>query len=183
MRKLFYAVIAYTLLLTACGRRSIPSKSVAEPSKPKVAPDRVEQDQYVKRAVILDSIKNAAAAAEKSRIADSIATADSLAKVNAITSALVVIDSRGVLQIQDASTLPLDVSHNLDSLSRSVRAYTPNEAKNLAFRFKEIPPRVLYVPENLVKKGVKGYYYKYNNKFWYWRKQDGYFYLDENYYK
>jgi hypothetical protein len=83
----------------------------------------------------------------------------------------------------DTLNLPPTVSHNLDSLNQAIRAFTPDQAKNLAFRFKQIPPRVLYVPDNLAKKGRKGYYYKYNDKFWYWKKDDGYFYLDENYYK
>jgi len=63
------------------------------------------------------------------------------------------------------------------------RSFTPNEKKNLMYRFKTVPPKVLHVPESLAKKNAKGSYYVYKNKFWYWKKPDGYFYLDENYYK
>jgi len=62
------------------------------------------------------------------------------------------------------------------------RSFTPNQKKNLTYRFKTIPPKVLHVPESLSKKNSQGSYYVYKKKFWYWKKEDGYFYLDENYY-
>jgi hypothetical protein len=64
----------------------------------------------------------------------------------------------------------------------SARSFTPAQKKNLMLRFKTVPPKVLHVPETLYKKNAKGTYYVYNSKFWYWKKSDGYFYLDENYY-
>ncbi len=63
------------------------------------------------------------------------------------------------------------------------RSFTPNQKKNLMYRFKTVPPRVLHVPESLSKKNTQGTYYVLKKKFWYWKKADGYFYLDENYYK
>ena len=62
------------------------------------------------------------------------------------------------------------------------RSFTPDQKKNLMYRFKTIPPRVLHVPESLSKKNAQGSYYVLKKKFWYWKKPDGYFYLDENYY-
>ncbi|HTN38189.1 MAG TPA: hypothetical protein VL053_14010 [Arachidicoccus sp.] len=196
MKKLLYTTFAFSVLLAACGRRTVPSKS-SDNGKlhPKIAPDRVDKKQYVKKATIIDSTQtgfNNGQVGNKT-ITDSYGSAaDSaaaVAKADSLTSAasilmepVVVIDSRGKLMI-DTLNLPPTVSHNLDSLNQSIRSFTPNEAKNLAYRFKQIPPRVLFVPDNLAKKGRKGYYYKYNNKFWYWKKADGYFYLDENYYK
>lgn len=199
MRKFFYTSVAFTLLLAACGRRNIPSKSV-EGTKlhPKVAPDRNQPEQYVKKAIVIDSStagklgihKNQPYGNQDKVITDSYGrNLDSLNAATGNTAAthylaepVVVIDSRGNLMI-DTLNLPPTVSHNLDSLNQSIRAFTPDQAKNLAYRFKQIPPRVLFVPDNLAKKGRKGYYYKYNDKFWYWKKEDGYFYLDENYYK
>lgn len=64
----------------------------------------------------------------------------------------------------------------------SARSFTPNQKKNLMYRFKAVPPKVLHVPEGLSKKNAKGTYYVYRNKFWYWKQADGYFYLDANYY-
>lgn len=210
MRKLIYSSIAFCLLLAACGRRNIPSKS-AEGTKlhPKVTPDRPRpgQEQYVKKATIIDSTTVGKVGMPKDqynnnkqgkvitdsygRNIDSLNAASNIgaagtdsaaAATSYLADPVVVIDSRGNLMI-DSLNLPPTVSHNLDSLNQSIRAFTPDQAKNLAYRFKQIPPRVLFVPDNLAKKGRKGYYYKYNDKFWYWKKADGYFYLDENYYK
>ncbi|QEC73104.1 hypothetical protein FSB73_16875 [Arachidicoccus ginsenosidivorans] len=207
MRKLTYTCLiisAACMLLAACGRRNIPAKS-AEGKKlaPKVTPDRPRpgHEQYVKRATVIDSNqvsklgnihqpnndRGKVITDSYGRNLDSVnaaaANADSLAAAaHYLAEPVVVIDSRGKLLI-DSLNLPPTVSHNLDSLNQSIRAFTPDQAKNLAYRFKQIPPRVLFVPDNLAKKGRKGYYYKYNDKFWYWKKADGYFYLDENYYK
>lgn len=62
------------------------------------------------------------------------------------------------------------------------RSFTPNQKKNLMYRFKTVPPKVLHVPDSMAKKNAKGSYFVYKDKFWYWKKPDGYFYLDENYY-
>lgn len=64
----------------------------------------------------------------------------------------------------------------------SARSFTPNQQKNLMFRYKTVPPKVLNVPEKLSKTNARGTYYVYKNKFWYWKQKDGFFYLDENYY-
>lgn len=192
MKKILYATFAFSLFLSACGRRNIPSKSVESPKlHPRIAPDRVDQKQYVKRATIVDSARTVTNPNQQNKVTDSYTapegttTTDSAtvaSSASSLSEPVVVIDSRGKLMI-DTLNLPATVSHNLDSLNQTIRAFTPDEAKNLAFRFKQIPPRVLFVPDQLAKKGRKGYYYKYNDKFWYWKKADGYFYLDENYYK
>lgn len=179
-------IIPAILFLVSCGRRNIPQQTTTTPVHPKIAPDRINQQQYVKKAVILN---DSTTTNNPKNITDSYNSPDSAAanvaaanNAAALTAPLVVIDSHGMLQV-DSTNLPSGVSHNLDSLSQSVRAFTPDQAKNLAHRFNDIPPRVLLVPDNLAKKGVKGYYYKYQNKFWYWKKDDGFFYLDENYYQ
>lgn len=205
MRKFTYVSIAICLLLSACGRRVVPSKSAdGKNLHPKVTPDRQRpgHEQYVKKATVIDSAtigktgfpKNQGKVVEDSYTpaTDSVNAALADGAVSAVDSSasashflaepVVVIDSRGNLLI-DTLNLPPTVSHNLDSLNQTIRAFTPDQAKNLAYRFKQIPPRVLFVPDNLAKKGRKGFYYKYNDKFWYWKKADGYFYLDENYYK
>ena len=211
MRKLINTTLAISILFAACSPKLNSSKSTkGSKVAPKATPDRhiPGEKQYVKRATIIDSTrvghsgtpgKNNNGINQNREITDSYnnqnvqktatenaVTADSLAAIEAAKNYLsepaVVIDSRGHLMI-DTLNLPPTVSHNLDSLNQSIRAFTPDQAKNLAYRFKQIPPRVLYVPDSLAKKGRKGFYYKYNNKFWYWKKADGYFYLDENYYK
>ncbi|ANI88767.1 hypothetical protein A9P82_05375 [Arachidicoccus ginsenosidimutans] len=187
MKNLFYIAFVSGMVFISCGRRTVPQQTTTQPVHPKVAPDRIQKPQYVKKAVILDSntFHNTQKNIQDSynNKADSVAVNAAVPVANSVAAtATVVIDSHGMLQI-DSANLPPDVSHNLDSLNQATRAFTPNQVKNLAYRFKEIPPRVLLVPDTLAKKGVKGYYYKYDNKFWYWKKDDGYFYLDENYYQ
>ncbi|MDB5231458.1 MAG: hypothetical protein JWN76_2263 [Chitinophagaceae bacterium] len=65
---------------------------------------------------------------------------------------------------------------------KDARAFTNAQRKNLVGRFKTVPPRVLFVPSNYVKTSNRGEYYILKDKFWYWKKSDGYFYLDETYY-
>ena len=213
MRKLIYTSIAFCTILVACSRRTVPSSTKNEGKKihPRVTPDRTPDRQYVKKATIIDSATvagnqnplatnqtetgkvitdsynktNAGAVTEgtPTNPAGNATVADSAnLATNYLMEPAVVIDSRGNLLI-DTFRLPPTVSHNLDSLNQTIRAFTPAQAKNLAYRFKQIPPRVLYIPDNLAKPGRNGMYYKYNNKFWYWKKADGFFYLDENYYK
>lgn len=64
----------------------------------------------------------------------------------------------------------------------SVRSFTPNQKKNLMYRFKTIPPMVLNVPDTLAQKNANGSFYVLRKKFWYWKKADGFYYLDETYY-
>ncbi|HEY0298789.1 MAG TPA: hypothetical protein VGB84_06175 [Arachidicoccus sp.] len=183
MKKFLYISFGAALFLSACGRKTVPQQTVTKPLHPKIAPDRIDQKQYVKKAVVLDSAASKLNAQKE--IADSYNAVNNngiTAATNAASAVIIVIDSHGALLI-DSTNLPRTVSHNLDSLNQATRAFTPNQAKNLAHRFNEIPPRILLVPDNVAKKGVKGYYYKYENKFWYWKKDDGYFYLDENYYQ
>jgi len=167
MKNLLFLFLITILFFASCRRKNVPQRTVTTTVHPKIAPDRIEQKQYIKRAVVLDS----AAYAEKRNGTSYNASFPT-----------VVINGKGVLQI-DAQNLPPNVSHNLDALSRATPAFTQAQADNLMYRFKEIPPRVLLVPDNLAVKGVKGYYYQYENKFWYWKRQDGYFYLDKNYYQ
>ncbi|MDR0794201.1 MAG: hypothetical protein LBE82_12915 [Chitinophagaceae bacterium] len=119
-------------------------------------------------------------------VKDSVATVDKTTTVPTTparpvySKPFVVVDSRGRIMVTKEQ-LPDNVSTDLNAL-KSVRAYTPDQAKNLNARYNYIPPKVIYVPSSLVKKGKKGLYYTYNQKFFYWKKEDGFFYLDENYY-
>lgn len=90
---------------------------------------------------------------------------------------VIVVDGKGNMISSDK--LPEGVSAPDNSV---VRAFTPAQTKNLAYRYKYIPPKILYVPSNLAKTTSRGTYYVYNKKFWYWKQADGFFYLDPNYY-
>ncbi len=90
---------------------------------------------------------------------------------------MIVIDGLGRV-ITPKENLPIQVSY-----AGLARTFTPLEKANLVNRYKMLPPRILYVPEKLATKSLKGEYCVYKGKFWYWKKGDGLFYLDETYYK
>ncbi len=93
---------------------------------------------------------------------------------------LVIVDSHGNILVTE-KTLPPGASASILNI-KNARGFTPEQINKLAYRFKTIPPKILYVPPSLVKTSSRGTYYVYNKKFWFWKKQDGYFYLDETYY-
>lgn len=111
------------------------------------------------------------------------ATPDSSAgaKPVIIGSPLIVIDGSGNI-ITTKDKLPPDVAAHVNYTTLA-RSFTPDQKKNLVYRFKMIPPKVLYVPEGYVLKSARGKYVVYRKKFWYWQKADGLFYLDETYYR
>ena|SRR6476660_6933191 len=96
-------------------------------------------------------------------------------------SAMIVVDGYGKI-LTPSSKLPPDTSVNADYTKLS-RGFTPQELANLRARYKTVPPRVLYVPDQYTLKSMRGTYCIYKKKFWYWKKDDGLFYLDEMYYK
>ena len=109
---------------------------------------------------------------------------DSAASTPVVTtpppSAMIVIDGYGnVLTPEEKlpdSTIKADYS-------KIARAFTPQQIANLKARYSTVPPKVLYVPDVYARKTYRGTYAVYKKKFWYWKKEDGLFYLDEIYYK
>ena len=97
------------------------------------------------------------------------------------TRPVIIVDARGNFAVTD-STLPLNASKDILNPANA-RAYTPAQTKTLAYRFGKVPPKILYVPSSLAKKSAKGTYYVLDKKFWYWKKSNGYFYIDDNYFK
>ncbi len=94
---------------------------------------------------------------------------------------VIIVDARGNFAVTE-TTLPPDASKDILDPANA-RAYTPAQTKTLAYRFGKVPPHILYVPATLQKKSAKGTYYVLDKKFWYWKKSNGYFYIDENYFK
>lgn len=99
----------------------------------------------------------------------------------AIPAPMIVIDERGNI-VTSRDKLPEDIAAKVD-YGKITRSFTPVQRKNLIYRFKMVPPRVLYVPGQLASKTAKGYYCVFKKKFWYWKKEDGLFHLDETYYQ
>lgn len=180
--KIFLLAIFSILLFAACGRKNIPAKTTTtvKTERPPVAPDRIADDKkyMVKATVPVNKV-------EGNENVEANIKANAAKAPTAAEKAVAVIDSKGNVVI-DRNTLPAHVNHNLDSISMVVRAYTPNQAKNLSSRYNFIPPRVIYVPASMQKQGTKGVYFLYkipNNALWYWKRSDGYFYIDENHYQ
>ncbi|MDE3254269.1 MAG: hypothetical protein KGO92_15815 [Bacteroidota bacterium] len=94
---------------------------------------------------------------------------------------MIVIDDRGEI-VTPKDQLPDEIAAKVDFKSIT-RAYTPDQRQNLIYRFKLIPPKVLYVPDQFSTKSARGEYCIYKKKFYYWKKEDGLFYLDETYYR
>ncbi len=97
------------------------------------------------------------------------------------TKPVIIVDPRGNFAVTE-KTLPADAPKEILNPANA-RAYTPAQTNALALRFGKVPPRILYVPAALAKKSAKGTYYVFDKKFWYWKKSNGYFYIDENYFK
>ncbi len=98
-----------------------------------------------------------------------------------IPSPMIVIDESGKV-ITPRDKLPENIASKVDYTKIS-RSFTQAERQNLIGRFKMIPPRVLFVPDQLASKSAKGSYVVYRKKFWYWKKEDGLFHLDQTYYQ
>ena len=111
--------------------------------------------------------------------ADSPAVDTSVA-VPSATSVMIVADGYGRL-ITPKENLPTDAVVNYNNLQLS-KGFTTQQRANLQARYKTVPPRVLYVPQQYSSNSLKGVYYVYKKKFWYWKQSDGLFYLDQKYY-
>ena len=99
----------------------------------------------------------------------------------ATVNAMIVIDANGRI-ITPLAKLPVQDNLKPD-YTKIARAFTPAQKANLNLRYKMLLPKVIYVPEIYAMKSLKGTYSIYKKKFWYWKKEDGLFYLDETYYK
>jgi hypothetical protein len=102
-------------------------------------------------------------------------------EVTAFSEPLTVIDASGNI-ITSRNKLPPEIGAKID-YRRIARSFTPGQQKNLIYRFQLLPPRVLYVPENLASTSVRGAYIIFKKKFWYWKQADGLFHLDKTYYQ
>jgi hypothetical protein len=94
---------------------------------------------------------------------------------------MIVIDDQGQV-ITSREKLPADIATKVD-YGKISRGYTPAQRQNLIYRFKLVPPRVLYVPDQFATTNGKGTYVVYRKKFFYWKKADGLFHIDETYYQ
>jgi len=97
-----------------------------------------------------------------------------------VPAAMIVIDGYGKILTPQSKLPDQNIKPNYSQIAR---AFTPQEIANLKARHNTVPPKVLYVPDQYALKTPRGTYAVYKKKFWYWKKEDGLFYLDEIYYK
>lgn len=94
---------------------------------------------------------------------------------------LVILDKGGRLNYSSKNVPSYVLAAN-----KALPANQPISAvqrSNLLSRQKVLLPLALYVPEAMASRTSKGQYYKYQNKYWYWKKSNGFYYLDEVYYQ
>ncbi|WP_298299591.1 hypothetical protein [Hydrotalea sp.] len=95
--------------------------------------------------------------------------------------AFIVVDGMGNIRTPKTK-LPPTIARQVN-YTIIARAFTPNQRKNLIYRFNTIPPKIIYVAPEYTQHSLKGTYCIYKKKFWYWQHSDGLFYLDETYYR
>jgi hypothetical protein len=150
----------------SCGRKTVPAKTTAT---------RTTNSRVIKAPEHKDLPLTPAPVKEEKE------KAGTKNEVKEELLPMVVIDGMGNI-ITPKEKLPEDIAAKADYRILS-RAFTPNQRTNLIYRYKIVPPRILFVPESYTKTTSRGKYVVYRKKFWYWQKEDGLFYLDETYYK
>ena len=153
-------------MLFACSRKTIPSKT-----------------NNVTIVNGNNNSNNPAINNELPSTSDSAETeaADSSAAINNSALAFMVISNGYGKIITPQDSLPANASVQFDKFQLS-KGFSAQELSNLKARYKTIPPRVLYVNPQNEQKSARGTFYVLGKKFWYWKKKDGLFYLDEKYY-
>lgn len=162
MKRVFGILLLGMLTLASCSKKTRPAASVP--------PKKTEPSVTVLAPPVSDSVSTPATAAP-----------EPAAPVPAGMAPMIVIDDKGRI-VTGKEKLPEEVADKVN-FTKITRGFTPVQRQNLIYRFKLIPPRVLFVPDALASKSAKGTYVVYRKKFWYWKKEDGLFHLDETYYQ
>jgi hypothetical protein len=166
----YFLLIAACSVLFACSRRTVPPKGTNATI--------VTGKNTTTTATPNNNHNNIS----NNNNADSSSTADTSSAVNNADSFsfLVVTNGYGKI-ITQKDSLPADATIQWDAFQLS-KGFSAQELSNLKARYKIIPPRVLYVNPQNEQQSARGTYYVLGKKFWYWKKKDGLFYLDEKYY-
>jgi hypothetical protein len=167
MNKPVLFFFAAALLLASCSKKTHPAVS-----KPIKKPDTAVQEKNTRKEPEPTVPEVPPAGTPVTEIPAAAAV---------FTSPMIIIDEAGKI-ITPRDSLPVDIAQKVD-YKKITRAFTPEQRKNLIYRFKMVPPRVLFVPDNLTSKSARGTYVVYKKKFWYWKKEDRLFHLDETYYQ
>jgi hypothetical protein len=152
-----FLIVCCIFCFISCSRKTVPSK-----------PNYTLNNGNEKTEVTIDSSF------------ENVPLVDSTKMISANTVS-VVADAYGRL-LTPQQSLPQDAGIQYNSLQLS-KGFTPQQRANMQARYHAIPPRVLYVPQELSSSSLKGSYYIYKKKFWFWKKSDGLYYLDQKYYQ
>lgn len=166
MKNLVLFTITALLVLASCSRKTTPSVSTPA-NKTEKAPQTNVNVEKEKEIIIPETLPPA--------------TTTTPEPAATFSAPMIVIDEAGKV-ITPREKLPEDIAEKVD-YRKITHSFTPEQRKNLIYRFKMVPPRVLFVPENLASKSARGTYVIYKKKFWYWRKDDALFHLDATYYQ
>jgi biopolymer transport protein ExbD len=166
MRNLVLFTITALLVLVSCSKKTTPTVSTPATRTEKPSQNTVKVDKE-KEIVIPESLPPA--------------TTTNPEPAATFSAPMIVIDEAGKV-ITPREKLPVDIAEKVD-YRKITHAFTLEQRKNLIYRFKMVPPRVLFVPDNLASKSARGVYVVYKKKFWYWKKDDALFHLDETYYQ
>lgn len=163
-----YFLLAITCFsLFACSRKTVPSKGTN---------GTIVNGNNSSSTTINNNANSSITNEPANNVTD---TSSAVNNVNAV-SFMVVTDGYGrIITQKDSLPTNTDVQYNQFELSKG---FSAQQLSNLKARYKTIPPRVLYVDPSKQISSVRGTYYILGKKFWYWKKKDGLFYLDEKYY-
>jgi hypothetical protein len=164
MKKIVVGMAVLLTTLASCSKKTHPA--ISAPSKPNTIPSNVPV--AANESVTVEP-------------APSVTKAPSTAPAPDFSSPMIVIDESGKI-ITAKEQLPSDIAEKVD-YKKITRAFTPTQRQNLVTRFKMVPPKVLFIPASLSSKSARGTYIVYKKKFYYWKKEDGLFYLDDTYYQ
>ena len=162
--KTYLLLILSCCILFACSKKTIPSKTNNVTVVTGNNPSEINNPPLNNNN---DSIKT--------EPADSAATAN-----NSALAFMVITDGYGKI-INGKDVLPENAGVEFNTFQLS-KGFSAQQLSNLKARYKTIPPRVLYVNPQNEQKSARGTFYVLGKKFWYWKKKDGLFYLDEKYY-
>ena len=158
--KSWILLLITVLVFTACSKKSVPSKGS-------------------NGTIVIPGTKNSTTVNNTNPVNSD--TASVVPASPAVPSAMIIIDGYGKI-LTPASKLPPGSNVKAD-YAQIARSFTPQQIANLKARYKTVPPKILYVPEQYTLKSLKGTYCIYKKKFWFWKKDDGLFYIDQMYYQ
>lgn len=165
MNRFVLFAAAGLLVLSSCSRKTQPaaSKTNKETARAVVVPKKDPETKVTTDTPV------------------TVTTPDPVVAAPVFDAPLIVIDEAGKV-VTPADKLPEELAAKVD-YKKIAKGFSLEQRKNLIYRFKMVPPKVLFVPDNLSQKGSRGTYVVYKKKFYFWKKSDGLFHLDETYYQ